>query len=170
MIVVEALSAQVYVMGEVTNPGTMPLHGPMTILQALAMAGGFNEWANRKDVRVLRQGAAGMQTIRFNYKDAINGEAKPFYLRPATPSSFGRAKARARAARAGDADDATHDEGRCRRRARYWLAGAARAPEPVSRPGWTFTPSFGFAGTYDDNMSLFGHTGFEQPNNGPTTI
>ena len=82
VIVVEALASQVYVMGEVTHPGPMPLHGPTTILQALAMAGGFKDFANTKDVRVLRPtGDAAVQTIKFNYKDAINGDVKPFYLR-----------------------------------------------------------------------------------------
>jgi polysaccharide export outer membrane protein len=83
VIVVEALASQVYVMGEVTHPGTMQLHGPTTILQALAMAGGFKEFANTKDVKVLRPKGSGnnIETIRFNYKDVINGDAKPFYLR-----------------------------------------------------------------------------------------
>jgi len=83
VIVVEALASQVYVMGEVTHPGTMQLHGPTTILQALAMAGGFKEFANTKDVKVLRPkgGSDSMETIKFNYKDVINGDAKPFYLR-----------------------------------------------------------------------------------------
>ena len=84
VIVVEALASQVYVMGEVTHPGTMQLHGPTTILQALAMAGGFKEFANTKDVKVLRpRGGSNtsMETIRFNYKDVLNGDAKPFYLR-----------------------------------------------------------------------------------------
>jgi polysaccharide biosynthesis/export protein len=82
VIVVEALASKVYVMGEVTHPGTMELHGPTTILQALAMAGGFKEFANTKDVKVLRPKAGNaVETIRFNYKDVINGDAKPFYLR-----------------------------------------------------------------------------------------
>jgi polysaccharide export outer membrane protein len=83
VIVVEALASQVYVMGEVTHPGTMQLHGPTTILQALAMAGGFKEFANTKDVKVLRPKGGGnnVETIKFNYKDVINGGAKPFYLR-----------------------------------------------------------------------------------------
>jgi polysaccharide export outer membrane protein len=84
VIVVEALASKVYVMGEVTHPGTMELHGPTTILQALAMAGGFKEFANTKDVKVLRpRGDRGgsVETIRFNYKDVLNGDAKPFLLR-----------------------------------------------------------------------------------------
>jgi polysaccharide biosynthesis/export protein len=83
VIVVEALASKIYVMGEVTHPGTMEMHGPTTILQALAMAGGFKEFANTKDVKVLRPSGdrGAVQTIRFNYKDVLNGDAKPFYLR-----------------------------------------------------------------------------------------
>jgi len=32
--------------------------------------------------------------------------------------------------------------------------GASNAPEANGAPGWTFTPSFGYVGTYDDNISL----------------
>jgi polysaccharide export outer membrane protein len=81
VIVVEALASQVFVMGEVTHPGPLQLHGPTTILQVLAMAGGFKEFANTKDVRVMRPTATGQETLRFNYRDAVNGDAKPFYLR-----------------------------------------------------------------------------------------
>jgi len=83
VIVVEALASKVYVMGEVTHPGTMELHGPTTILQALAMAGGFKEYANTKDVKVLRPNGdrGNIQTLKFNYKDVLNGDARPFYLR-----------------------------------------------------------------------------------------
>jgi polysaccharide export outer membrane protein len=81
VIVVEALSAQVFVTGEVAKSGPVALNGPLNIIQAIAMAGGFNEWANRKDVRVLRQGPTGVQTLHFNYQDAINGEGRPLYLK-----------------------------------------------------------------------------------------
>jgi polysaccharide export outer membrane protein len=81
VIVIEAVSAQVFVTGEVAKSGPVPIHGPLNIVQAIAMAGGFNEWANKKDVRILRQGPTGIQTIHFNYQDAINGEVRPVYLR-----------------------------------------------------------------------------------------
>jgi polysaccharide biosynthesis/export protein len=80
VIVVEAESAHAFVMGEVTKPGPVQLHGPTTILQALAMAGGFKEFANPKKVKVLRPSGSGVQTLPFNYNDAISGDAKPFYL------------------------------------------------------------------------------------------
>jgi polysaccharide export outer membrane protein len=81
VIVVEAESAHAYVMGEVAHPGEVALHGPVTIVQAIAMAGGFKEFANTKDVKVLRPNGSGVETLRFNYKDMLNGDVKPMLLR-----------------------------------------------------------------------------------------
>jgi polysaccharide biosynthesis/export protein len=82
VIVVEANAAVAYVMGEVENPGPLPLNGPVTVLQALAMAGGFKDFANTRNIRVLRQGPNGQQIIRFNYRDAARGVGDPVYLQP----------------------------------------------------------------------------------------
>jgi polysaccharide biosynthesis/export protein len=81
VIVVEALASQVFVMGEVSRPGPVQIFGPTTIVQVLAMAGGFKEFANTKDVLVLRPNGSGVQTMRFNYKEALTTEAKPFFVR-----------------------------------------------------------------------------------------
>jgi polysaccharide biosynthesis/export protein len=82
VIVVETVPPLVYVMGEVARPGSIPLNGPMSVLQALAMAGGFREFANTKDIRVLRRTSRGIQTIAFNYKNAVKGEGPPVMLQP----------------------------------------------------------------------------------------
>jgi polysaccharide export outer membrane protein len=82
VIVVETVPPLVYIMGEVSNPGSIPLNGPMSVLQALAMAGGFREFANTKDIRVLRRASRGVQTIAFNYKNAVKGEGTPVMLQP----------------------------------------------------------------------------------------
>jgi polysaccharide export outer membrane protein len=82
VIVVEALASAVYVMGEVNHPGTLTMTGPMTVVQALAMAGGFKDFANTKDIRIIRPGTRGVETLRFNYKDAISDGAAPVYLKP----------------------------------------------------------------------------------------
>jgi len=42
-------------------------------------------------------------------------------------------------------------------------------PAASYRPGWTFTPTFGVAETYDDNISLFGHNTAEEANNDVVT-
>jgi polysaccharide biosynthesis/export protein len=80
VIVVETVPPVVYVMGEVTTPGAVPLNGSMSVLQALAMAGGFRDFANTKDIRVLRRTQKGVQTIAFNYKTAVKGEGNPVLL------------------------------------------------------------------------------------------
>ena len=81
VIVVEATAATAYVMGEVNHPGAVTLQsGPLTVLQALAMAGGFKDFADTGNIRILRRTPTGVQTIAFNYKDAIRG-ASPVYLR-----------------------------------------------------------------------------------------
>jgi polysaccharide export outer membrane protein len=80
VIVVETLASNVYVMGEVMKAGPLPYQGQMTALQAIAMAGGFKDFANTKDIRILRRGPRGVETIRFNYRDAVKGGA-PLYLR-----------------------------------------------------------------------------------------
>ncbi len=80
VMVVEALASSVFVMGEVNKPGTIALAGPTTVLQALAMAGGFKDFAKTGKIRILRNGPTGVQTIKFNYDDAINGTAPPVFL------------------------------------------------------------------------------------------
>jgi polysaccharide export outer membrane protein len=81
VIVVEAVASSVYVMGEINRPGPVPLQGPLTALQALAMAGGFKDFANTKDIRILRRNRTGVETIRFNYREAVRGNGAPIYLR-----------------------------------------------------------------------------------------
>jgi len=85
VIVVEASPVMVFVMGEVNQPGSIPMRGQMTVLQALAMAGGFREFANTKDIRILRRtsvNSKAVETIRFNYNDAVKGNVAPLFLNP----------------------------------------------------------------------------------------
>ncbi len=82
VIVVETVPPVVYVMGEVAHAGAVPLNGSMSVLQALAMAGGFRDFANTKDIRVLRRTPRGVQTIPFNYKSAVKGDGEPVMLQP----------------------------------------------------------------------------------------
>jgi len=83
VMVVEATPQVVYVMGEVQKPGTLELiNGRLSIMQALAMAGGFTDFANRKDIRIQRKGAKGMEVLKFNYKQALNESKEPLQLLP----------------------------------------------------------------------------------------
>ena len=84
VIVVETAPQVVYVTGEVTKPGPVTISGPLTILQALAMAGGFTDFANRKEILILRNGPSGQKTLTFNYKDAVDPDTRraPLQLQP----------------------------------------------------------------------------------------
>jgi polysaccharide export outer membrane protein len=82
VIVVEATPATIYVMGEVNKPGTLSMTGPVSILQALAMAGGFKDFAHTKDIKILRKSATGVRTLQFNYNEAIKGNGTPMMLEP----------------------------------------------------------------------------------------
>src|SRR5262245_5928192 len=70
VIVVEATAATAYVMGEVNHPGAVTLQsGPLTVIQALAIAGGLKDFADTKNIRILRRTGGTVQTIPFNYKE-----------------------------------------------------------------------------------------------------
>ena len=60
IIVAEAASNRIYILGEVARPGTYAIDGPLSVLQALALAGGFTEFAG-KDKMVLVRGAGESQ-------------------------------------------------------------------------------------------------------------
>jgi polysaccharide export outer membrane protein len=83
VIVVETVVPTAFVMGEVRTPGSVPLQGEVSVLQALALTGGLTEFAKTGNIRVLRKTSTGMETIPFRYKDALRGDAKALvYLRP----------------------------------------------------------------------------------------
>lgn len=74
VIVQEAKSHKFNIVGEVQKPGTYLLSGPMTVLDGIAQAGGFREWAKMKDIYVLRTGPNGVrEKLSFNYKRVIKG-------------------------------------------------------------------------------------------------
>jgi polysaccharide export outer membrane protein len=82
VIVVEAMAATAYVMGEVNHPGAITLQTPVTVIQALALAGGLKDFADSKNIRILRKGRLGVQMINFNYKEAAQSLRPPVYLQP----------------------------------------------------------------------------------------
>jgi polysaccharide export outer membrane protein len=75
VIVTEVHSLTFNVVGEVEKPGYYPLTRRMTVLDAIALSGGFKDFAKTKKIYVLRTDASGKQVrLRFNYKDVIKGK------------------------------------------------------------------------------------------------
>jgi polysaccharide biosynthesis/export protein len=69
-VIVEQINSQKYfVIGQVAHPGSYPLTAPTTVVEALAAAGGFVDWAKTGNIMVVRHTADNQtQRIRFNYK------------------------------------------------------------------------------------------------------
>jgi polysaccharide export outer membrane protein len=74
-VIVEQINSQKFnILGQVVKPGSYPLAAATTILDAIATAGGFRDFAKQKNIYILRQSAGGSETrIPFNYKDVIKG-------------------------------------------------------------------------------------------------
>jgi len=74
VIVQEAKSQRFNIVGEVERPGSYNLGTPMTVLDAIAVAGGFRDFAKRSKVYVLRANPDGSHSrMPFNYKKVIKG-------------------------------------------------------------------------------------------------
>ena len=74
VIVRESRSRRIYTIGKVNSPGPYPLEPNMTVLQALSTAGGFAEWADTKEILIIRRQSEKEVQLRFNYKEFISGK------------------------------------------------------------------------------------------------
>ena len=66
-------SKRFYILGEVMQTGEYPLLKNLTVLQAFALAGGFSEWASKKEIILLRDEKGKEKIYRVNYRDIIKG-------------------------------------------------------------------------------------------------
>lgn len=74
VIVVSVNSLSFNIMGNVFKPGYYPLTKPVTILDAIALSGGFRDFAKQKKIYILRTAPDGKEVkFYFNYKDVIKG-------------------------------------------------------------------------------------------------
>jgi polysaccharide export outer membrane protein len=65
-------SRKVFITGSVARPGPYPLTSAMTVLQLIAVAGGLNEYADEKNISIMRTENGRPVTYRFNYKEVRN--------------------------------------------------------------------------------------------------
>ena len=80
VIVTDVRSFKVSVIGEVARPGRYDLKSWTTVLDVLALAGGFSQFASRSKILILQPDGKGMKRIPFNY-NKVGGEQENFYLR-----------------------------------------------------------------------------------------
>lgn len=72
VVVREVHSFKVSVLGQVKLPGRYELKSSTTVLDALALAGGFTDFAVRSRILVIRQTGTTSQRIQFNYSEFVD--------------------------------------------------------------------------------------------------
>lgn len=79
-IVREALSNRVYILGEVITPGVYPIEGSLTVLQALALAGGLTEFAHRDRIVLVRGTGNNQKNYYLNYNSILRTQGNEFNM------------------------------------------------------------------------------------------
>jgi len=76
VIVLEVKSRTFSILGKVVKPGSYPLDKPTTVLEAIAIAGGFLDFAKQSKIYIIRpvSGGSSTQTLHFDYKKVIKGQ------------------------------------------------------------------------------------------------
>ena len=63
-----------FVTGKVMHPGSLIINGPITVLQAISIVGGFDKFADESSIKVIRANPDGQVILPVNYKDIISGK------------------------------------------------------------------------------------------------
>lgn len=83
VIVREVNAPRFSVMGEVQKPGSYALRGNVSLLEALAQAGGFNQFADQGGIVIVRTSNGKTQKYTVSYSDLVGGDGNgPVYLAP----------------------------------------------------------------------------------------
>jgi polysaccharide export outer membrane protein len=83
VIVLQVNAPKYYMMGYVSRPGTYPLRGEVSVLQALALAGGFTQFASPRSIKLIRNESGRQEIRKINYYNLLEGGGKGNYiLRP----------------------------------------------------------------------------------------
>ena len=74
VVIVSIEGNHAHVLGKVMKPGQIPMTGPMTVLDALSVAGGLDKFADRSSIKVLRNTPQGQKAIPIYYDQLLRGE------------------------------------------------------------------------------------------------
>ena len=72
--VIDSVSQQFYILGEVKKTGGYPIVKDISVLQAFALAGGFTEWASKDEILLIRREAGQKKVYKIDYKDMAKGK------------------------------------------------------------------------------------------------
>jgi polysaccharide biosynthesis/export protein len=74
-VMVQQVNSQKFnILGQVVRPGSYGIANSPTVLDAIALAGGFRDFAKKKSIYVLRHGQSGETRLPFNYKSVSEGK------------------------------------------------------------------------------------------------
>jgi polysaccharide export outer membrane protein len=70
----QANSMLIYIIGRVRNPGRFPVNANVDVLQALAIAAGLNEFAERDEIKIFRGQGDNLEIFHFDYDEVVRGQ------------------------------------------------------------------------------------------------
>jgi len=76
VVLTQINSKKVFLLGEVQKKGPVDMTPGMTVLQAIASAGGLTDFADSKKIYILRDEAGSHQKIPVRYKEALRGNSE----------------------------------------------------------------------------------------------
>ena len=82
VIMTERENLEVSVLGQVQHPGTFPYVEQLTLVQAISEAGGLNEVAQDRRVKLTRKSAGGVGTYDVSVQAITAGRAEDIVLQP----------------------------------------------------------------------------------------
>jgi polysaccharide export outer membrane protein len=82
-VVVQTInSRKVFITGQVGKPGPYVIVAPTTVLQLIAMAGGLKDFADSKNITIVRKEKGRTASFRFNSKDIRKNLTQNIELKP----------------------------------------------------------------------------------------
>ena len=80
VIVLQVNAPKYFVIGNVAKPGTYSLRSETSVLQALALAGGFTQFASTRNIRLIRNSGGKQDVRKVNYNDMIDEAGEGNYI------------------------------------------------------------------------------------------
>ena len=80
VIVLQVNAPKYFLIGYVSRPGTYPLRGEVSVLQALALAGGFTQFASPRSIKLIRNNNGRQEIRKINYYNLIDDGGEGNYL------------------------------------------------------------------------------------------
>lgn len=74
VVVTKIEGNRAHVLGKVLKPGPVLMTGPMTVLEALSIAGGLDKFADLGNIKVIRNTPQGQKSISVHYDRLVRGE------------------------------------------------------------------------------------------------